>query len=147
MSNPRNLAPLFALAAIAFLGTRITPASATEFPDKDGVVEFSTPSENVACRYFAKPTPSHALEDGAPRLSCDRANPTYVRVILGGAKGEATRRDNPSDQTCCSADHVLKYGDRWKGGPFTCASETAGLTCRDEKGHGLFMGLKALRVN
>ncbi len=122
-------------------------AHAAEFPDKDGVVEFSTPSENIACRYFAKPTATRALEDGAPRLSCDRANPTYVRVILGGAKGTATRRDDPSDQGCCEAAHVLGYGERWKGGPFTCVSAKEGLACRHESGHGLFISLKAIRIN
>jgi hypothetical protein len=133
--------------AIAALLAAVGSAGAAEFPDKAGVVEFSTPSENIACRYYAKPTPAHALEDGAPRLSCDRANPTYVRVILGGAKGEATRRDNPSDQTCCSAEHTLAYGDHWKGGPFACASGKDGLECHDEKGHGLFLGLKAIRTH
>jgi hypothetical protein len=131
----------------AFVLASCLRADATEFPEKDGVVEFSTPSENIACRYFAKPTATRALEDGAPRLSCDRANPTYARVILGGAKGVATRRDDPSDQTCCNAEHVLGYGEHWKGGPFTCLSEKAGLTCRHEGGHGLFMGLKAIRTD
>jgi hypothetical protein len=134
-------------AFFAFALACAAPAVAAEFPDKDGVVEFTTPSENIACRYYAKPTPTRALEDGAPRLSCDRANPTYVRVILGGAKGEPTRHDNPSDQTCCSADHVLAFGDHWKDGPFTCVSGKDGLDCRDEKGHGLFMSLKAIRTH
>ena len=122
-------------------------AQAAEFSEKDGVVVFSTPSENVECRYFGKPSATRALEDGAPRLSCDRANPTYVRVIIGGAKGNVTRRDNPSDQTCCSAEHVLGYGARWQGGPFTCLSAKEGISCRHAGGHGLFMGLKAIRTN
>jgi hypothetical protein len=134
-----------ALAAFALASGQ--PAGAAEFPDKDGVVEFSTPSENIACRYYAKPTATRALEDGAPRLSCDRANPTYVRVILGGAKGEPTRHDVPFDQTCCAAAHVLGYGERWKGGPFTCLSDKVGLNCRHESGHGLFMSIKAIRTN
>jgi hypothetical protein len=123
------------------------PIHAAEFPDEDGVVEFTTPSENIARQYFAKPTAARALEDGAPRLSRDRANPTYARVILGGAKGVASRRDDPSDQTCRGADHLPRFGDHWTGGPFTCLSEKSGLTCRNESGHGLFMSLEAIQTH
>ncbi len=144
MSTIRTISIQASLAAVLAVAA---PTRAAEIPDKDGVVEFSTPSDNIACRYFAKPTATRALEDAAPRLSCDRANPTYVRVIIGGAKGTATRRDDPSDQTCCGADHVLGFGERWKGGPFTCLSEKAGLTCRHESGHGLFMSLKTIQTH
>jgi hypothetical protein len=134
--------------SVLFLAALAAPnaALAVDFPEKAGIVKFSTPSANVECTYVAKATANYTPRDGAPELSCDRANPKYVRVTIGG-KDEALKRvDNPPDQPCCGADHILAYGQKWTGGPFTCESEKTGLTCRGPKGRGFFLGLKAIRA-
>jgi len=136
---------LFGAALLALLGPRC--ALAVEFPDKAGVVQFSTPSANIECTFIAKATATYTPKDGAPELSCDRANPKYVRVTIGGAKGSLTRIDNPGDQPCCGAEHVLRYGERWTAGPFSCSSDTGGLSCKHANGHGFFLSLKAIRTN
>ncbi len=131
---------------ILALFTAPAAAFAVDFPEKAGIVKFSTPSANVECTYYAKATATYSPKDGAPELSCDRANPKYVRVTIGG-KDEALKRvDNPVDQPCCGADHILPNGQKWTGGPFTCESEKTGLTCRGAKGRGFFLGLKAIRT-
>ena len=136
---------LSAIALAAFASAQ--PARAVEFPDKAGVVQFSTPSANIECTFIAKATATYTPRDGAPELSCDRANPKYVRVTIGGAKGALTRIDNPGEQPCCTAEHILAYGARWSAGPFSCTSEANGLTCRHSNGHGFFLSLKTIRTN
>ena len=135
------------VSGAALLWLAAGQASAVEFPDKAGVVQVSAPSQNIECTYVAKATPTYTPKDGAPELTCDRANPKYVRVVIGGAKGAITRIDNPGDQPCCGADHILRYGERWSAGPFTCVSEENGLTCKHKNGHGLFLSLKKIRVD
>ncbi len=34
---------------------------------------------------------------------------------------------------------VLPYGTATRFGPFTCESQTSGLTCRNDDGHGIFL--------
>ncbi len=34
---------------------------------------------------------------------------------------------------------ILAYGAEWKQGSFTCDSETAGVTCTNGHGHGIFV--------
>ena len=137
---------IWGLAAAAALSP-IAGAWAVEFPEKAGVVQFSTPSQNIECTFIAKATAVYTPKDGAPELTCDRANPKYVRVTIGGAKGDVRRIDNPGEQPCCGAEHILKYGERWTGGPFSCESGEHGLTCKHKNGHWLSMGLKKVTTH
>lgn len=41
---------------------------------------------------------------------------------------------------------TLPYGKAWKQGAFTCASARTGLTCRNGRGHGLFVSRQSWRV-
>ena len=41
---------------------------------------------------------------------------------------------------------TLAYGKTWTHGGFTCASATNGLTCRNRKGHGLFIARESWRA-
>lgn len=37
------------------------------------------------------------------------------------------------------AAHRVRYGETWHGGPFSCKSSKAGITCRNPGGHGFFI--------
>ncbi len=40
---------------------------------------------------------------------------------------------------------TLPYGKSWRQGVFTCLSRVSGATCRNQKGHGLFISRQAWR--
>lgn len=106
-------------------------------PESNGVIEFSTPSNNVGCFYG---TVEHDIE-----LTCDRSQPTYLRFVLP-PRGAATLIKNPGEQPCCSGD-PLPYGESWKGGPFECDSMAAELRCTSESGHGFSISRKNVEVH
>ncbi|HZC55244.1 MAG TPA: hypothetical protein VE396_04235 [Xanthobacteraceae bacterium] len=72
--------------------------------------------------------------DGGPELSCDRRDPTYIRLVLTPKSNKEFT--NVGDQGCCGAENILAYGKRWVLGPFTCDSATGGLTCKRADGRG-----------
>jgi hypothetical protein len=41
---------------------------------------------------------------------------------------------------------VLRYGQRWQGGAFSCMSRRTGLTCRNRSRHGFFLSRTSWRV-
>jgi hypothetical protein len=41
---------------------------------------------------------------------------------------------------------TLGYGRTWRAGPFTCTSRPTGLTCRNARGHGLFLSRATWRA-
>lgn len=41
---------------------------------------------------------------------------------------------------------VLPYGRAWRKGAFTCVSRRTGLTCRNSRGHGLFLARESWRA-
>jgi len=53
--------------------------------------------------------------DGGPELSCDRRDPTYIRLVLTPKSNKEFT--NVGDQGCCGAENILTYGKRWVLGP------------------------------
>jgi hypothetical protein len=93
------------------------------------------PSQNVQCTYTpAGGTETYKPFDGGPELSCDRRDPTYIRLVLTPKSNK--KFTDVGDQGCCGADHVFVYGERWLMCPFTCDSATSGLTCKRADGRG-----------
>lgn len=137
-----------AFVAAFSLAVATTPALSQGYDDSGaGASTFVMPSHNVECVYTpAGGTDTYTPEDGGPELQCDRAEPSYVRVILG-KHGRAQRIDNPGEQPCCSSDPVLQYGDTWSQGPFTCISADTGLTCTRNDGHGFFVSKAKIKVH
>ena len=119
------------------------PAAAGDFPhhtfapEQNGAIAFSTPTNNVGCLY--------TLVEGAPELTCDRAQPTYLRFVLT-PRGRATLTKNPGEQPCCSGD-ALPYGESWQAGPFDCDSLASGLRCTSASGHGFSISRKDVEVH
>lgn len=79
------------------------PALAVEFePNDQGFTEFNMPSGNIG--YFYVPaggTDVYKTSDGGAELSCDRVEPSYVRVQLG-ASGKAERITNSQINEFCA---------------------------------------------
>jgi hypothetical protein len=132
-----------ALAAFVFS----TPALAVEFePNDQGFTEFNMPSGNIGCFYTAEGgTGVYKTSDGGAELSCDRVEPSYIRVMLGSS-GEAEHITNVGDASCCGGDNIFEYGEVWSEGPFSCISATTGLTCT-RGAHGFSMSRKAVKVH
>jgi hypothetical protein len=132
---------IVAALALTALGCQSAFAGGTMAfqPNADGSTSFSMPSGNIGCYYTpAGGTTTYMPEDGGPELSCDRVEPTYLRFVLG-ASGAATIIDNVGDAGCCSSDNPFTYGTTWRLEPFTCASDTKGLRCERDDGHGFFI--------
>jgi len=131
------------VAALALAGLACQAASAagviTFDPDSGGSTSFSMPSGNIGCVYTPEGgSTTYMPADGEPELSCDRVAPTYLRFVLG-ASGATTLYKDVGDQGCCSSDNPLPYGTTWRIEPFTCASDSKGLRCERDDGHGFFI--------
>ncbi len=112
-----------------------TPQPVNFTADAHGQISFVMPSQNIGCTYTpAGGTAIYKPLDGGPELSCDRVEPRYVRAVL--TPMTVRMLDNVGDQGCCTVENILAYGSRWSAGPFTCTSETSGLTCRRPDGRG-----------
>lgn len=98
--------------------------------DPGGQVTFIMPSGNVACIYTPPGgTAVYVPADGGPELSCDRAEPTYLRFTLA-ASGPAEVLGDVGDASCCGGTNTFAYGSTWSLPPFTCAASSAGLDCQ-----------------
>jgi hypothetical protein len=137
-----------AVALIAALAAAAPAAATTSY--------FETPSKNIVCGYFTAPGTPATLQCGVasglrppapkPATACRDTDPASNRVALGAA-------DKPYG--FCSGDvgvlalagraNVLAYGKTWQKGPFRCASETTGLTCKNTAGHGFFLSRQSWR--
>jgi hypothetical protein len=114
--------------------------------DQNSQSEFVMPSNNVGCIYTPDGgTDTYQTADGLAELSCDRVEPSYVRVILGSA-GKAKKYTNVGDASCCSTSYVLSYGEVWQQGPFTCVSKITGLWCT-RGSHGFSISRKAIKTH
>jgi hypothetical protein len=132
---------ILAILALATLACQAASATGTMTfdPDAGGSTSFSMPSGNIGCVYTPEGgSATYVPEDGGPELSCDRVEPTYERFVLG-ASGEAVIIKDVGDAGCCSSDNPLPYGTTWRLEPFTCASDTKGLRCERDDGHGFFI--------
>lgn len=127
-------------ALVVLLGT---PAKAYElqsmYSNDEGQVEFTMPSGNIGCVYTpAGGTSVYETWDGLAEIQCDRVEPNYIRAILGG-QDEGYIVQEIGDPSCCSLNQKFQYGHYVELGPFQCLSETKGLTCAREDGHGFFL--------
>ncbi len=112
--------------------------------DADGLVGFRMPSGNIACLFVPiGGAAGYAPLQGGPELACDRLAPAPVRLRLGPSGPAAL--DTAPAAGCCEGP-VLAYGNTWSLGPFACAAETTGLTCRREDGRGFALARAGIAV-
>jgi hypothetical protein len=137
---------LSAVAAIFGADAAIAQApGVADFPMKNDMIEFVMPSMNMECTFVPHQTAIYLPRGGGPELSCDRRDPSYVRVVIGPT-GPAERTNNPGEQPCCGVENIFQYGQSWTGGPFTCQSAATGITCKHKNGHGFSMSTKKITV-
>lgn len=130
--------------ALVFATSAVAAGEQAFSPNANGGTEFQAPSGNIGCIYIPEGgTDVYTPQDGGPELQCDRIEPVYLRFFLGG-KGKGKKYENVGDASCCSGP-VLKYGNATKLGPFSCQSETAGLTCRNGE-HGFFISRRKTKT-
>ncbi len=117
-----------------------------EFPDDGNGITFTTPSHNIECIYIPSGgTKVYKPPHNEAELSCDRAEPTYLRFQLE-LRGAANEIKNPGDQSCCSDVNSIPYGRSWHRPPFTCESTATGLTCERDDKHGFFISRTNTKV-
>lgn len=137
----RNSALVAGIALFAVLFG--VPAKAYELQtlhaNDEHQVEFVMPSGNIGCIYTPEGgTSVYETADGLAEIQCDRVEPNYVRAILGG-NGAGYIVKDVGDTSCCSLTQKFEYGHVVDLGPFQCLSDTKGLTCAREDGHGFFL--------
>jgi hypothetical protein len=134
------LARLLCLAVTLVAATATAEAAYISFyPDPSGAITFVMPSGNIDCIYTpAGGSGVYVPPGGGPELSCDRAQPIYLRFVLENT-GPAQMIGNVGDPGCCGGTNGFPYGMTWRMAPFTCTSSTKGLTCTRDDGHGFFI--------
>jgi len=117
-----------------------------DFHDDGNGITFTTPSHNIECIYIPNGgTKVYKPPHNEAQLSCDRAEPAYLRFQMG-LRGPATEIKNVGDQSCCSDVNNLPYGRSWHKPPFTCESTAMGLTCERDDKHGFFISRTSVKV-
>jgi hypothetical protein len=146
---PRRLA--LAAASILVAAAFAAPsASARALPG------FRSPTGNIRC---------FVLVGHSGDLLCTIGSSSYAKTLqarcIGGGVGVdwhgftlgATRRGalncsggiqyDPADRLPTT---TLAYGSTWRHGDFTCISSRTGVTCRNHRGHGLFVSRASWRA-
>lgn len=123
-SRWRSLKSGLAVAAGALLVSLVAVAPAWSY------AEFRTPGEAAYCGRDEF-TGSHLIcwtpNDGFTVSMGLRGTPrkSYVRGNRGFVQNQA---------------RLLYFGQTWRGGSFVCRSRSTGLTCRNRRGHGWWLG-------
>jgi len=93
---------------------------------------FTSPTGNIGCTYVpAGGTEIYQPAAPGAELTCDRVEPSYVRIVM--PENAAAAVVQTDERGCCSGE-ALAYGQTWSRGPFTCQSSEAGLSCRSARG-------------
>jgi hypothetical protein len=118
---------------------------------------FHSPSGNIKCLFIP----------GEPMLLCEIGHATYADAlqakcmtpsgagvdwhgfVLGPARAGLINCSggilyNPDTQRPRYVNQP--YGTTWRHGSFTCLSRTTGVTCRNARGHGLFISRASWRA-
>jgi uncharacterized protein DUF6636 len=132
------------LAAIAVFAASLViavPASAAA----PTAYFFRTPSKNIYCAWTS------ATNEAPAVLRCDilsgvRPLPPKPRSCdFDWGIGLNLKRTGRAQILCVSdgvatpSARVLRYGQTWSRGGFTCISRSIGLRCRNVSGHGFFL--------
>jgi Family of unknown function (DUF6636) len=128
------------------------PAAAAKTP----IPGVRTPSRNIECLYVPGPLPSLHCDIHSSSYAAKLQNRCIKRASLDWHGLELGRKTKGavtcsggilySPDTQRPVYRILAYGRTWKHGGFTCSSATAGLTCRNAKGHGVFISRASWRV-
>jgi hypothetical protein len=117
---------------------------------------FKTPSRDIVCGWSVVPSGEASVECGIKsglrppptRVRCTAGDPNDKRVSLtaAGRTVPVTCAGDPGPFLAEAKATVLGYGQSWSAGGISCASEVAGLTCRNRVGHGFFLSRERWRA-
>jgi hypothetical protein len=115
-------------AALLLLLVTLPAASAQAASQR----HFRTPSKRIACLMLTT------------SVRCDTffLNDVAFRLTAHGPG----KRIHVTDTVALVKEPILAYGKSAKLGPFTCTSQTVGLTCKNREGHGFFVSVQSQRV-
>ena len=143
--------PLLPTACAVFL-LAAAPAAAAKTP----IAGVRTPSGNISCLDVPGPVPSLRCRIRASAYGTALQRRCIARASVDWHGLELTRTGK--GRVTCSGGilyspatqrpvyRTLAYGRTWRHGGFTCASARAGLTCRNGRGHGLFLSRQSWRA-
>jgi len=127
-------------------------------PDSLKMGSFKTPSANIVCAYtiYTGSTAADSsvgcviksgLKPAPPRRPCVDGDPARDRVYLGvtGRVDVPPCAGDPGPYVYVDRARVLGYGKSWSAGGLRCTSALAGLTCRNNYGHGFFLSRERWR--
>jgi hypothetical protein len=121
--------------------TVATVALALPAPVSASSIDFRTPARAAYCDYVPV---GETIEGGVPNPRADFYCWTpndgfYVDMHPSGrvrkGYGDQTKGAYPRH-----TDQVLGFGERWSQPGFRCLSRRSGLTCRNARGHGWWLG-------
>ena len=104
----------------------------------------ATPASGATQRHFRTPSKRIACLMTTTSVRCDTFFLNDVGFFLS-AHGKG-RRSHVTDTIALVHEPTLAYGRSAKVGPFTCTSQSVGLTCRSRQGHGFFVSTQSQRV-
>lgn len=141
--------------AVAIVIAAVAASSAAGRSGVQILPGFSSPSGNIKCFVVNKAlycSIGHA--NYAKRLQDRCMRPDGSGVDWHGFALRATRRaalyctSNPPYNmgTQRPSNTTLPYGKSFRHGAFTCTSRVTGVTCRNQRGHGLFVSRQAYRI-
>lgn len=151
-----KLLPLTSTAVAMVITAVAISSSAAGSSGARIVPGFRSPSGNISCYY----NPKAPARRGTKRLlTCGLRHADYARQLqrrcLAGdwhgweleanAKPTLFCTGNP-DFSIQPAYTTLAYGTSWTRGPFTCTSRVTGVTCRNQRAHGVFLSRQAHRA-
>lgn len=118
---------------------------------------FRSPSGNIQCLVLpGKPAFLYCSllhADYAKKLIAYCAQPRIGVDWAGFTLGQRTKGSvecSGGAMVDTTSEHLqvvtLAYGKTWRRGVFTCVSRTTGVTCRNPRGHGLFLSRQSYRL-
>ena len=104
----------------------------------------AVPADGASQRHFRTPSKRIACLMLTTSVRCDTffLNDVGFRLTAHG-KG---KRIHVTDTVALVHEPTLAYGRSAKLGPFTCTSQSVGLTCKNRAGHGFFVSVQSQRV-
>src|SRR6266536_4516719 len=149
MSRRAALLPVLCGLALAASG----PAAA-----KTPLPGFRSPSGNIKCLLLSRPPGNllcsigHADYAKTLQARCMRPNGSGVDwhgfLLTATGRGEVNCAGgilyNPDTQRPRYV--TLRYGKSWKRDAFTCTSRVTGVTCRNRRGHAIFVSRESWRA-
>ncbi|MDK4680526.1 DUF6636 domain-containing protein [Kingella negevensis] len=135
-----------ALSAVLLVGSAL--AEDIDLND-DYAQVFTTPSKNILCGGDSFKKPDGALyrndlycfvyENKAIPKSCETYGNGLDFVLNKSGKTQMQCAGFASLPENTNETKTLAYGESLKGDGWSCKSETSGLTCKNDEGHGFFV--------